>query len=42
VASSTRKWTFGGTSVGCTGDRSVPVMLASGKTPAELRQLIDS
>lgn len=38
MASSTRKWTFGGTSVGCTGDRSVPVMLASGKTPAEPRQ----
>lgn len=36
MASSTRKWTFGGTSVGWTGDRSVPVMFASGKRPAGL------
>ena len=34
VASSTRKWTFSGTSVGWTGERSVPVISASGKTDA--------
>ena len=40
MASSTRKWTFGGTSVGWTGERSVPVMLASGKMLAAFTLVI--
>lgn len=35
VASSTRKWTFSGTSVGWTGERSVPTISASGKIDAK-------
>lgn len=35
VASSTRKWTFSGTSVGWTGERSVPTISACGKMDAK-------